>query len=65
MITTAITGVFVAALAGMGVDPTPYAVPIWIAVKVVIVTPLVGGAMVMKKKMDDKKSKEDSHADPS
>lgn len=45
MITTAITGLIAAGLSALGVDPGLYLVPVWIAVKIIIVTPLVGGGL--------------------
>jgi hypothetical protein len=53
MLTTAITAAITALLAMLGVEPGLYVAPLWIAVKVIVVTPLVGGGyLMMKRKLE-------------
>lgn len=52
MITTAITAGLTALLSSMGLDPGLYVVPMWVAVKVLVVTPLVGGGLWFMRKRE-------------
>ncbi len=53
MLTAAITGAVVAILTAVGVEPGPYIAGVAVGVKIMVVTPLVGGFMWWKKKKDD------------
>ena len=53
MLTAAITGAVVAVLTALGVEPGPYIAGVAVGVKVLVVTPLVGGLMWWKKKKDE------------
>jgi hypothetical protein len=52
MITAAVTAGIVAVLTSMGVEPGAYIAPLAVAVKIVVVTPLVGGILWWKKRKD-------------
>ncbi len=53
MLTAAITGAVVAVLTAVGVEPGPYIAGVAVGVKIMVVTPLVGGFMWWKKKKDE------------
>ena len=53
MLTAAITGAVVAILTAVGVEPGPYIAGVAVGVKIMVVTPLVGGFMWWKKKKDE------------
>lgn len=55
MLTTAITAALMSMLVAFGVEnPAIYAVPVWVAVKVIIVTPLLGVVMVVRRSRSER-----------